>query len=251
MNELIFLVSLVLGHVLGDFYLQPSAWVTDKVQKHYRSLMLVAHALVHGTLAFFVFLIFTDTFDYSVVGLALFVAITHYFIDLVKSYFKPKLMYFLIDQLSHILILIICWLLVTEQLFSFSGLLEQVSTEYLVITFAAYLLVMKPASVFISLLLRPLIEKLNTEKAEEGETSLETAGRLIGNFERVIILTLLFLNEYAAIGFVLAAKSVFRFGDLQDRRSRGRTEYVLLGTFVSMAVVLLIGLIATGLHGLL
>ena len=58
MNELIFLVSLVLGHVLGDFYLQPSAWVTDKVQKHYRSLMLVAHALVHGTLAFFVFSIF-------------------------------------------------------------------------------------------------------------------------------------------------------------------------------------------------
>lgn len=66
----------------------------------------------------------------------------------------------------------------------------------------------------------------------------ERGGRMIGMFERVIIITLVFLNEYAAIGFLITGKSIIRFAQ-QDEKIR--SEYVLLGTMVSYAVAILTG----------
>lgn len=40
-----------------------------------------------------------------------------------------------------------------------------------------------------------------------------------------------------AVGFLLAAKSVFRFGDLRDDQDRKRTEYVLIGTLLSFGLL--------------
>ena len=45
-----------------------------------------------------------------------------------------------------------------------------------------------------------------------------------------------------AVGFLLAAKSVFRFGDLKDDKDRMRTEYVLIGTLLSFGIAIGIGL---------
>jgi len=41
---------------------------------------------------------------------------------------------------------------------------------------------------------------------------------------------------------MLAAKSIFRFGDLSRAQDVKLTEYVLLGTLLSMVLSLLIGL---------
>jgi hypothetical protein len=45
-----------------------------------------------------------------------------------------------------------------------------------------------------------------------------------------------------AVGFLLAAKSVFRFGDLKDDHDRMRTEYVLIGTLLSFGIAIGISL---------
>jgi hypothetical protein len=50
-------------------------------------------------------------------------------------------------------------------------------------------------------------------------------------------------GHFEAIGFLLAAKSIFRFGDLKEAKDRKLTEYVLIGTLLSFGIALLIGLL--------
>ena len=56
------------------------------------------------------------------------------------------------------------------------------------------------------------------------------------------MLTFVLLNQFSAIGFLIAAKSIFRFGDLTKHQDRKLTEYVLLGTFTSVALTMAVGL---------
>jgi len=50
-------------------------------------------------------------------------------------------------------------------------------------------------------------------------------------------------GHFEAIGFLLAAKSIFRFGDLKEAKDRKLTEYVLIGTLLSFGLALLTGLL--------
>ena len=50
------------------------------------------------------------------------------------------------------------------------------------------------------------------------------------------------INQFAAIGFLLAAKSIFRFGDLTKSEDKKLTEYVLLGTLTSVVITIAVGL---------
>src|SRR5690606_22976585 len=71
----------------------------------------------------------------------------------------------------------------------------------------AYLLCLGPANVLIKLLLRG--NGFIPEEPEKANTLLK-AGRFIGNIERVITITLVFNDQYEAIGLLIAAKSLLR-----------------------------------------
>lgn len=64
---------------------------------------------------------------------------------------------------------------------------------------------------------------------------LINAGRLIGITERILALILLFLGEFEAIGFIIAAKSILRY----DNEDSAKTEYVLIGTMLSFGMAIL------------
>ena len=49
--------------------------------------------------------------------------------------------------------------------------------------------------------------------------------------ERILILTFVLVGSFEGVGFLLAAKSVFRFGELNKAKEIQTTEYVLIGTF--------------------
>lgn len=71
---------------------------------------------------------------------------------------------------------------------------------------------------------------------------------MIGYLERLLILTFTLVGSYSAVGFVLAAKSIFRFGELNKSADRSMTEYVLIGSLVSVVITILIGtLVSVGL----
>lgn len=60
-------------------------------------------------------------------------------------------------------------------------------------------------------------------------------GRWIGNLERLLLLAIVAEGSYAALAFLMAAKSLIRSRDLENREW---AEYFLLGTLASIAVSL-------------
>ncbi|MEH7180424.1 DUF3307 domain-containing protein [Neobacillus vireti] len=65
-------------------------------------------------------------------------------------------------------------------------------------------------------------------------------GRLIGYIERLLVLVLTFYSAYPAIGFIVAAKSIARFKQMDDRNW---AEYFLLGTLTSMFIGITLGIL--------
>jgi hypothetical protein len=63
-------------------------------------------------------------------------------------------------------------------------------------------------------------------------------GRVIGLLERALLYGFVLQGQFAAIGFILAAKAFTRFRELDNRTF---AEYVLIGTLMSAGLALLIG----------
>ena len=72
----------------------------------------------------------------------------------------------------------------------------------------AYIFMLKPSSIFLSLFLD------KWTPASPNTQSLPNAGQWIGYIERILILTFVLIGSIEGAGFLLAAKSVFRFGEL-------------------------------------
>lgn len=73
---------------------------------------------------------------------------------------------------------------------------------------------------------------------------VNNAGRVIGYVERLIIFLFLILGSVTAVVAVLAMKTALRFSDLKDDNDSGKAEYIMIGTFFSLLVTVLISLIA-------
>ena len=82
---------------------------------------------------------------------------------------------------------------------------------------------------------------LHMRRVEDRTTSaIDIArGRTIGALERALALTLVLLGEDAAIGWIIAAKSLARFKALEDREF---AEYFLIGTLASFLLALVAGI---------
>jgi hypothetical protein len=77
--------------------------------------------------------------------------------------------------------------------------------------------------------------------ARRSVASPAKVGATIGIIERLLIVTLMLTNAQAAVGLVVAAKTIARFKQLDDRLF---AEYYLLGTLASVSVAVVSGLVA-------
>ncbi|WP_372638612.1 hypothetical protein [Fodinibius sp.] len=115
--------------------------------------------------------------------------------------------------------------------------LDTVITAQVVL--AGILLVINEMNIVLRYILKVMgIESLSKQedKVSDKEYSM---GRLIGLLERIFIYIFVLLNQYSAIGFILAAKGVTRFNNFKD--DRPFAEYVLIGTLLSTLLALIIG----------
>ena len=77
-------------------------------------------------------------------------------------------------------------------------------------------------------------------RAHRAEETGEPQGRMIGILERMLVLTLVLVGQWGALGLVMAAKSIARFEDLKHRSF---SEYYLIGTLASLLVATVSGLL--------
>lgn len=229
------LLRLIISHLLTDFVFQPLSWITDRKAKKARSVKLIWHVIVTALFAY----VFSGI--YACWWLPLAILISHYLIDLAKSYLPDKFIYFAIDQLMHVIVIVIIWLIINKQwqtiLSNFNGLAE--NTHFWILAIG-YVLVTWPLGIVIGIATAKWRNDLAATK--EAKDGLENAGKWIGICERVLILTFVLTSQFTAIGFLITAKSILRFGD-KDKQAEKKTEYILLGTLLSFAASALIGII--------
>ena len=164
------------------------------------------------------------------------ILITHILIDGWKSYQKQTAFYFLADQLLHGLIIIGCWYFLFINWQNVSGLWVKINaTSEIWKKLTAFVFVTFPAGILIGQLTRQWRDKL------PGAENLANAGTWIGIIERVIILIFVMHNQYSAIGLLVAAKGIIRFNEKDMPEIK--TEYLVIGTLMSIGLALITGLI--------
>lgn len=228
---MIVFIQLLLAHIVGDFLLQPNSWVENKEKKKHKSPYLYLHVFLHGILAW----LFVG--EQAFWSYALVLAILHGIIDFLKLRFqtkKTKRNWFSIDQVLHLVVLIGITFWYNDSTIDLSGM----ENRFWILA-TGLILLTKPTSIIIKNII-----SIWTPESKNKDKSLQNAGNYIGILERLFIFCFILTNHFEAIGFLLAAKSIFRFGDLKEAKDRKLTEYVLIGTLLSFGVALLIGLLA-------
>lgn len=233
---LILFLKLLLAHIVGDFVLQTKTLVLKRGEN---ALYLLLHTLIHVLLLCIVFFpAITDAW-FAILS----IGVAHLAIDSLKIWVekiwptKPTTL-FLADQLLHILVI----LAVVLGTYSFpETLLANLSVAKLLLYLIAFLLLAVVSPIF----LRVFFTKWNQEQAVQSKRSetLFDAGLLIGIMERLMIVFFILAGFLEGIGFLLAAKSIFRFGDLTNAKDTKFTEYVLVGTLASFLIAMAVGFV--------
>lgn len=224
------LLKLVFSHILIDFVLQTNKIVQKKKEKN--GFYHLIHSLSQAAVAY---LIVGQWDDWMILPV---IFITHWGIDYWKVSHKQQINTFIIDQALHYLVLLILWLSLTQQFAVASNEIRYLlACNRCWAVLIAFLLVLKPSSIFLALFTK------RWRSDSVASESLQNAGQWIGYLERILILTFILAEQIEAIGFLLAAKSIFRFGELSKSKEIKTTEYVLIGTLASFTTAILLGLI--------
>ncbi|TBW29114.1 DUF3307 domain-containing protein [Gramella sp. KN1008] len=233
-NSILILLQLLLAHVITDFVIQPTKWVKHKRRNKSKSKFLYLHALIAGILT----LIFLMRIEYWYV--ALFISFTHFFTDLWKLQFsRDTLKIFISDQVLHLFAIVLAWLWITSNFQNIIPYLsELISSETVMAILIGYLVIIFPAGFLIG---KATMRWQNEVEDDLKRNSLDAAGRYIGIFERILVLTFILTLNFSAIGFLIAAKSILRFSDKSETGARKQTEYVLIGTLMSFTITILVG----------
>lgn len=257
MLDLNILLRLLFAHIVMDFLLQSSKMVKTKTRGtlNERITSNLIHSGLHAAAAYIVVMQWGNWM------LPLVILVSHFLIDFFlkgrikrknSTHEKKDMRLFVIDQILHFVIIVCLWLIITDQFAElkdwFVSLIDRNTIwKYLI----AYMLVLSPGSIIIKMFIKKWEEEVNKKKKEQQinveEQGLNQAGQWIGYMERILVLTFVILGYWEAIGFLLAAKSIFRYGDLKENKDIRMTEYVLIGTLASFSWAILIGLISSQL----
>ena len=218
-------LCLLLAHLLADFVLQTNKVCKNKTEKKGLSPYLYGHVLVVFGLSWLA------AWDLGFWWCALTIGVTHWAIDLWKSYREENVTWFVVDQMLHVGIIAgtaVLWCTNTEWSLPFD-----IAPKYIALA-VAVIVCWKPSNIFIKLMLKHYSVNVPEAHSDSGFN----AGALIGNIERWLILAFVIMQRYEALGLLIAAKSIIRFGE----KETAKTEYVLAGTLMSIFIAVLAGL---------
>lgn len=225
------LALLLTGHLLGDFLFQ-TAWMVKHKQK---PLVLLVHvgvvvlvtALLLGSLHWPILLLIYGS---------------HLAMDAIKTWvLSDELKPFLFDQFVH-------WAVVFGLAVAYPEAASQslwlilLDAEYHNLYYAgvaalgSLVMAITAGGYLIGTMLRPLLAELDHESLQ----GLSSGGQYIGWLERALVVLFVYTGQPMAVGFVLGAKSILRFGDISSASERRVAEYIIIGTFLSFGWALLV-----------
>lgn len=270
---------LVLGHLLADFVLQPDHVATRKFGRGaeaWRALGI--HSLIVGLVVAPTVLVYgLPGVGYVLVTVVTHLVIDRAKIratlrmdqvdpapaagegsgdaEMVPGWTPLPGVWFLLDQLAHLGVLVGAWALLLARVqpldwwqdlvarIAASGDGEAIGRTALAIGVLGALVVAntRAGSLFVGTLVRAPRPPVVQDTRTDGGPSVARIGATIGVIERLLIITLVLAGGVAAVGLVIAAKTIARFRQLEDRLF---AEYYLLGTLASVSVAVITSLIA-------
>lgn len=212
------LTALFLAQVLADFLLQPDRMVAGKR----KPLWFLAHTAIVLATA----IAATGSLHPALFALTL----GHALIDAAKlATRRTDATAFLLDQLAHIATLLLTAAL-APGLFASGLWADMPQLPALFALAAGAIWTIRAGGHAIGLLMAPWTALI----AMDG---LPNGGRAIGQLERGLIFVMILGGLPEGIGFLIAAKSVLRFGTVREEAKL--SEYVIIGTLASFAWALL------------
>ena len=253
---------LISVHLLADFLFQTSAY-SEKKRKKLKPLLL--HCFIYFIIfeivllpilqfkkLFLLGVIFLDKFNQAKPEQAVdfsfdFTKLEPFFYQnkLEKSFPQRRLQIwiFSINQLIHFVILIgIYYIFNLANSVSnlYIKLQEYENFKTIILYISVFSIIFEPASVFI----RKLFTSISPKTYPKTNLEELKAGNIIGKLERIIIAILLLNNQFGIMGFVLTAKSIARFKQMENKDF---AEKYLIGTLTSFLIALISVLILKGL----
>jgi hypothetical protein len=243
-------ICLIAAHVLGDFVFQSDSDAQDKWQVS----ILTKHSLIHAALA------------YAVSGvwhgwqIPLLIFFFHFIIDGTRVEYGSDLKVFSLDQAAHVAsIASVAWLLSAtsiETIIFWEWLFGETFFDVAIIV-TGLIVTVGTGGIVVGIGLTPFAQeyaerKRNEKDSDQGKETNEIlenereptdgfkeGGKQIGQLERLLIFILVLIGQASAIGFLVAAKSIFRFGELKDHENRLQAEYIVIGTLMSFSFAIL------------
>ena len=236
---------LISVHLLADFLFQTFTY-SEKKRKILKPLLL--HCLIYFIVFEIVLLSILQFKKVILVGMI--ISISHLLINFIKNKLEKsfpqrrlQIWIFSINQLIHFFIIIVMYYILNLEN-SVSNLYVKLQAyenfKIIILYISVFSIIFGPASVFI----RKLFTSISSKTYPKENLEELKAGNIIGKLERIIIAILLLNNQFGVIGFVLTAKSIARFKQMENRNF---AEKYLIGTLTSFLIVLVTVLILKGL----
>ena len=177
---------------------------------------------------------------------AVYLSAMHFMIDGVKyvlirkKKIKKSGMLFIWDQILHVISIFGVAYIMVEYKFQMHhyAIINDICTVFDINAVVAakwilaLLILHTPSNILIQSLLSGYKPKEDRQNLIEADNKV---GRKIGTIERLIMLMFISMNQYAAMGLVLTAKSIARYDKIT--KNEKFAEYYLLGTLLSTACV--------------
>ena len=236
---------LISVHLLADFLFQTSAY-SEKKRKMLKPLLL--HCFIYFIIFEIVLLPILQFKKLFLLGVI--ISVLHFLIIFIKNKLEKsfpqrrlQLLFFSFNQVIHFTILIGMYYIFNLEN-SVSNLYVKLQAyenfKIIILYISVFSIIYEPASVFI----RKLFTSISSKTYPKTNLEELKAGNIIGKLERIIIAILLLNNQFGVIGFVLTAKSIARFKQMEDKNF---AEKYLIGTLTSFLIVLTTVLILKGL----
>jgi hypothetical protein len=231
------LICLSAAHFLGDFVFQGDADAARKT----RLLMLFKHAFIIAAIGY----LFCGIWDLWQIPLVIFV--THSLIDYIKAKSEEEsALAFILDQGVHLAIITAVVILIVptkmipinEPSTFWIEVLGKGFLEFLILV-PGLAVSIKAGGILIGLAAKPFTDELKKEQERKNSDEavagrgFEKGGKIIGYLERAMIFLFMLAGQPGSIGFLIAAKSIFRFGEIKERQNRLEAEYIIIGTLMS------------------
>ena len=237
----------VISHLLGDFYFQ-SPKLAGRKKCEYKSvikhsaLYIIPFAVVAG--------LYMIIFGWRLWATVAIVAniVAHWAIDsckylVIKKRDNQEKIIYIVDQLLHLIVLA-----TTSASCIHGDLCIPETAEKVLLHLTFFMLLLKPANITFMKLYGSF--RLTDEAPDKdnnfiglGNKNNEAmgtpgAGRIIGNFERLLCGIFILLGQYEALGLTIAAKSIARYDKIS--RDAAFSEYYIIGTLFSVLYTIVV-----------